>query len=145
MLDERFARRVEEIEAVIAAEGSDAEKALRAGDDFTRMLAADPEWQRLLFEFTAYAVRNDEFRAELVARIQALRSRIAAALAVRAEELGIESAFSPEQIATMTSAMANGFAVERLLEGDAVSDQLFGEMLMVFFAGIRALAAEPAR
>ncbi len=142
MLDERFAERLDEIERLIATEGTDGEKAIRAGEDFARMLRADPEWQRLLFEFTAYAVRNDEFRAGLVARRHVLRSRIAAALQIRAEELGIDSAVPIDQVAVMTGAMASGFAVERLLGGDEVPDQLFGTMLLVFFAGLRALAAE---
>jgi AcrR family transcriptional regulator len=144
MLDEHFARRLEEVERVIAGDGSDAEKAIQAGDDFTRMLSADPEWQRLLFEFSAYAVRNDQFRAALVSRIRAVRAQIATALAARAEQLGIESAVPIEQVAVMTGAMASGFAIERLLGGDEVPDELFGTMLLVFFAGLRALAAEPA-
>src|SRR5438445_13837860 len=45
MLDERFAERIEDIERVIAGEGTMAEKARRAGDDFTSMIAADPEWE----------------------------------------------------------------------------------------------------
>src|SRR5208283_4290635 len=34
MLDERFTRRIEDIERVIASEGSTAQKAQRAGDNF---------------------------------------------------------------------------------------------------------------
>src|SRR2546429_2234223 len=64
MLDERFTERIEEIERVIAGEGTTAEKARRAGDDFTNMITADPEWQRLFFEFSAYAARNDAVRPE---------------------------------------------------------------------------------
>jgi AcrR family transcriptional regulator len=142
MLDERFAQRIEEIERVIAAEGSEAEKAQRAGDDFTRMVSADPEWQRLFLEFTAYAARSEEFREELVTRYQWLRSRIAAALQARAEELGVHSEIPVEQITMMTCAMANGVAIERLLEGDEIPEQLFGTMLTIFFAGIRALSEE---
>jgi AcrR family transcriptional regulator len=144
MLDEHFARRVQEIERLVAADGTDAEKAMQAGADFNRMLSSDPEWQRLLFEFTAYAVRNDEFRAELVARSQALRARLSAALATRAEQLGIESAIPVDELALMIGAMARGVAGERLLEGDQIPDELFGTMLVVLFAGIRALAAERA-
>jgi AcrR family transcriptional regulator len=144
MLDEHFARRVQEIERLVAADGTDAEKAMQAGADFNRMLSSDPEWQRLLFEFTAYAVRNDEFRAELVARSQALRGRLSAALATRAEQLGIESTIPVDELALMIGAMARGVAAERLLEGDQVPDELFGTMLVVLMAGIRALAAERA-
>ena len=144
MLDERFAQRIEEIERVIAGEGSDAELASRAGDDFTAMLAADLEWQRLFLEFSAYAARNDEFREELVTRYRWMRQRIAAALAARAASFGIEPVVPFEQISTMTCAMANGVAIERLLEGDALPDHMFGTMLTVFFAGIRALSERGA-
>jgi hypothetical protein len=39
----------------------------------------------------------------------------------------------------MTSVMSHGFALEKLLEGDAVADELYGTMLMVFFAGLEAI------
>ena len=39
----------------------------------------------------------------------------------------------------MTSAINNGFALEKLLEGDAIPDELYGTMLMVFFAGLEAV------
>jgi hypothetical protein len=39
----------------------------------------------------------------------------------------------------MVSVMGNGFALEKLLEGDAVADELYGTMLMIFFAGLDAL------
>jgi AcrR family transcriptional regulator len=143
MLDERFAERADELERLIAGEGSDAEKAVRAGDEITRMLTSDPEWRRLLFEFTAYAVRNEEFRKQLVARRAALRARVAAALQTRADELGLHTGVPADQVALMTSAMASGFAIERLLAHDEVPDELLGTMLLVFFAGLRALAQEP--
>jgi hypothetical protein len=38
----------------------------------------------------------------------------------------------------MTFAMANGFALERLLEPEAVPDDLYGTMLATFFTGLRA-------
>src|SRR6202011_6165268 len=42
MLDERFAEKVEEVERVLSTEGSESEKAMRVGDDFTKMMSADP-------------------------------------------------------------------------------------------------------
>jgi AcrR family transcriptional regulator len=139
MLDERFAEKIEQIEQVMASEGTDAEKALRAGDDFTRMMTADPEWQRLFFEFSAYAVRNEEFREELVTRYRWLQERIADVLCAEHGELDASLPVPYGQVAMMTCAMANGVALEKLLEGDAVPDELFGTMLMIFFAGLKAL------
>jgi AcrR family transcriptional regulator len=142
MLDEHFDARLVEIESLAASDASEEEKVRRAGADFTRMLSSDPEWQRLLFEFTAYAVRNEEFRAQLLARSRVLRAQVAATLASHANELGIEPSIPAQELALMVGAMARGVAAERLLEGDDVPDELFGSMLVVFFAGVRALAAE---
>lgn len=139
MLDERFGERIDEIERVIAGEGTTTEKARRAGDDFAQMLAADPEWERLFFEFTAYAGRNEEFRQELITRYHTMRDRVASALRARAGESSRADAIPYDRIAMMTCAMANGYALERMLEGDDIPQDLYGSMLSIFFAGLRAL------
>ena len=140
MLDERFAEKIEQVERVMAGEGTESEKARQAGEDFTRMMTADPAWQRLFFEFSAYAMRNEDFREELVTRYRWLQERIAAALSAHAEEGEADAVVPVREVALMTCMMANGVALEKLLEGDAVPDELFGTMLMIFFAGLKALA-----
>jgi len=144
MLDERFTQRIEGIERVIAGEGSTAEKARRAGDNFVQMLSADREWERLFFEFSAYAARDDDFREELVTRYRTMRDRMAAALETHSEGQGKEATLPFDQVALMVSVMANGFALEKPLEGEAVPDELYGTMLTVFFAGLEALAGAPS-
>jgi AcrR family transcriptional regulator len=144
MLDERFEERIAEIERVVGSDDSPEDQARRAGDDFTRAVVADPEWERLFFEFSAYAARNDDFRQELVTRYRSLRSRVSDAYSARLDRLGVSIPLPPEQIALMTFAMAKGVALEKLLEPEAVDDELYGTMLMIFFTGLRALAATPA-
>jgi AcrR family transcriptional regulator len=141
MLDERFAKRIEDIEDVVASDGSAVQKARRGGDQFARMLAADPEWERLFFEFSAYAARDEEFREELVTRYRAMRDKIAAALAAGEGE-GEHKAIPFDQVALMLCIMGNGFALEKLLERDGVADEVYGTMLMIFFTGLDALAHE---
>ena len=142
MLDERFAKRIEDIEHVVASDGSAVQKARRGGDQFARMLAADPEWERLFFEFSAYAARDEEFRQELVTRYRAMREKIAAALDADGDAEDHKKAISLDQVSLMLCMMGNGFALEKLLEGDEVPDELYGTMLMVFFAGLDALAEQ---
>src|SRR5437588_3912970 len=60
MLDERFARRLEALDAILASEREVQEQAREGGVDFVRFVRADPGWQRLFFEFAAYASRNEE-------------------------------------------------------------------------------------
>src|SRR5208282_2963038 len=139
MLDERFSKRIENIEAVIAEDGSTTEKAQRAGDKLVQAVRADAEWERLFFEFSAYALRDPNFREELVTRYRTMCEGIAAALDAAHSGPDKEWVLSGEQVARMTCAMGNGFALEKLLEGDAFPDELYGTMLMVFFAGLEAL------
>lgn len=142
MLDERFALRLEEIEERSNNESEVEEQARAVGEDFGRYLAGDPDWQRLFFEFVAHAIREESFRAELVARYRGLREGIARIFKRRGEELGMDLPLAPEEVAMMTFAMANGLALERMLEPELVPQQLFGQMLAIFFAGLRALAQE---
>jgi AcrR family transcriptional regulator len=144
MLDERFATRIEEIEGVILGEGSAAEKARRYGDSVAETLRADREWERLLFEFSAYAMRDEQFREELVTRYRAMLKRITAAFEAEAEQYDKEATLPSEHVALMTHAMTNGFALEKLLDPESVPDELYGTMLMVFFAGLDALRSAPA-
>jgi AcrR family transcriptional regulator len=136
MLDQRFEDRLTEVDRALHGGGTIEQQARRAGSDFIAAIAAAPEWERLFFEFAVYAARNDSFRVELVERYRGLRERIAAMLDERARELGVEPAIPPRELALMTFAMANGVALERLLEPDAVDDDLFPTMLATFFAGL---------
>lgn len=143
MLDEHFAERLAAIEAVVA-DGSDlADQARRAGDDFVAALRGDEEWCRLFLEFSSHASRHEDFRREFVARHQALTDGIAEILARRAADLGVEPPIPPAVIARMTSAMAHGVAIERLLDPEHTPDDLFGEMLELFFTGLAARAGAP--
>jgi AcrR family transcriptional regulator len=141
MLDERFAQRIEDIEGVIADEGSATEKARRGGDVFAQRLRADQDWERLFFEFSAYAARDEDFREELLTRYRAMRGRIAAALDSHEEQPGKEHVLPVEQVALVLCVIANGFALEKLLEGDDVPDDLYGSILAIFFAGLEAISS----
>lgn len=140
MLEERFAQRLEALDRILASANDVEEQAREGGADFVRYIRADPDWQRLFFEFAAYATRNAEFLAALLERYRTLRARIVELYRTRVERLDMEPPIDLETVALMTFAMANGVALEQLLEPDLVDEQLFATMLSVFFAGLRALS-----
>jgi AcrR family transcriptional regulator len=142
MLDAHFDDRLAEIDRILATDIDPDEQARQAAEGLMRMLAAEPETHRLFFEFAVHASRNEEFREQLVARYRGLRERLAELLADRVRRLGIEPVVPSDEVAAMAFAMANGVALERLLEPDAVPDTMFGDMLAAFFRGLRA-AAQP--
>jgi AcrR family transcriptional regulator len=140
MLDERFATRLSEVERRTETDEAPEEQARLAGADFGRAIAADPEWERLFFEFATHAARDERFREELVTRYRSLRRRIEDVYRRRMDREGLPEPPVPlDQVALMTFAMANGMALEKLLEPEAVPDELYGTMLMIFFSGLRAL------
>ena len=141
MLDARFAERLAELDRILSGEKDPDVQARAAAAGFIAAIESEPEWQRLFFEFTVYAARNEGFRVALAARSRAMRERLAERLAARAARLGIEPVLPPEHVATMTFAMAHGVALERLLDPKAVPDGLLPEMMAVFFSGLRARAA----
>jgi len=142
MLDERFAAHLERVERLLETDAEPVRQARAGGAEFVRWISADPEWERLFFEFAAYATRNEAFRRELVARYRTLRARLADAYARRAGTLELESPIPFDQLALMTFAMSNGAAFEKLLEPDVVTDELHPTMMAIFFTGLRTLAQQ---
>jgi AcrR family transcriptional regulator len=145
MLDEHFATRLEEIDRAASEPTTLQAQARQAGEDFAHSVSSDLEFERMFFEFAAYAARDDDFRQELVTRQRALRERVAEIFSRGAEQAGVEPPIPPEQAALMTFAMGKGFALEKLLEPDAVSDDVYPSMLEIFFAGLQSLAEARAK
>ena len=65
---------------------------------------------------------------------------VPAGLPVRAEEINLEPPIPLDRLVLMTFAMSNGVGLGKLLEPEAFSDELYGEMLMLLFTGLRAQA-----
>ncbi|HEV3230502.1 MAG TPA: TetR family transcriptional regulator C-terminal domain-containing protein [Solirubrobacteraceae bacterium] len=145
MLDERFGERLRELDELGREDGEPVSVARQAGFDIARHMAADPEWNRLFFEFAAYAARNPEFRTELITRYRTLQQRIADVYRRAAGDLGGPLPVSIEHIALMSFAMVNGIALEQLLEPEAVPEDMYATLLTIFVTGLRTLASEQAQ
>ena len=59
MLDNRFAKHLEEIDRVLASDAEPEDQARAGAASFVDLISSDPEWERLFFEFSAYASRNE--------------------------------------------------------------------------------------
>jgi len=135
MLDDRFTKHLEELDRVLASDAELEDQARAGAASFIRL--ADPEWERLYLEFSAYASRNEKFRQELVTRRRYLQERLAELYRRRADQLGFKPPMPVEDLARMTFAMADGIALQKLLDPGSVPDDLYPTMLATFFAGVR--------
>jgi AcrR family transcriptional regulator len=140
LLDEHFADLLERLDRVVSGDDDMVDQAREGAASFMRYIAADPDWERLFFDFSAYAMRNEAFRIELADRRRALREGIATLLARRVEELGVEPPVPVADIAMMIFAMADGVALQRLLDPDSLDPDLYPTMLATFFSGLAAAA-----
>ena len=140
LLDEHFAELLERLDLVVSGDEDLVDQAREGAASFMSFIAADPDWERLFFDFSAYAMRNEAFRVELVDRRRALREGIATLLQRRVEQLHVEPPVPVADIAMMVFAMADGVALQKLLDPDSLEQELYPTMLGTFFAGLRAAA-----
>ena len=143
MLDESFTDRIAEVERAFATDESPPEQARHAAADFAAACRADPDHEGLFLQFTTYALQNEGFREELLTRFATLRTRLEEVYGNRAETYGIEPPVPMDRLVRMIIAMADGWAIWRLLEPEAIDDEMFESMMEIFVTGIGAMAGLP--
>jgi len=140
MLDERFTQRIEEVDRAFAdRDESPPEQARQAAGEFAHALRTEQEYKRLYLEFVAYALRDEDFRQELLTRFATLRERLERVYARRVEEYGLELDIPMERIVRMVIAMADGWVLWQLLDPDEADEDLFETMMEIFTTGIGVL------
>jgi AcrR family transcriptional regulator len=142
MLDERFRRRLEDMDRVLSTNEPPEVQARVAGREFLEFLNSDPDWKRLFFEAALHASRDEAFRVKLQAHYAAMRARMAEILQARSAAGGFDPGVPFDQLATMIFAMANGIGFEGFVEPDAVPDDMFATMLEVFARGLAGGGAQ---
>jgi AcrR family transcriptional regulator len=129
-------RRFTELREQVAATARQAADGRSVGAAAASQLPFDPEWNLLFLEFVTYAARHPEFRGELVAHLQEQRRRNAVEVERLAASAGGGLLLSAERVARLAGAMANGLAIEALLEPDADAQELLADALEVFWRGV---------
>jgi AcrR family transcriptional regulator len=121
-----------------------AQAAARAGADrWMRVLSERPQYFPLFIEFWAYAVRNAAVRERFADRLAAFRVATGQIVAARAKAIGLElDDAQVQRLGAFVNALANGLALERLVDPPAVPDELFGDLLVLVFSGFEALARQ---
>lgn len=130
-IDPRLAKVYEALEAELAAGAPPLEAARR----FVGILSEERDAFLLLIDFWGQAVRNRKAADRYAERHARLRTIIARVLDAAAGERRTTSSISADQLSTILIALANGFAIERLANPDAVPDDLFGHAMGALLRG----------
>jgi AcrR family transcriptional regulator len=130
-IDPRLAKVYEAMEAELAAGAPPVEAARR----FVALLSQERNAFLLLIDFWGQAVRNRKAADRYAERHARLRAIIARVLDAADGDRATTSSVSADQLSTMLIALANGFAIERLANPDAVPDDLFGHAMGALLRG----------
>lgn len=137
VFEERIDERIGKLDALVFEQdegGTRSPAEIEAASvEFVRTLRQSREWRLLFLEFTAQAARDRRFHAEFAERAKRMRRALAEVL----QRAGYRGSLDPEPAAVLIAALANGLAIEALIDPDAVPDELFGTALTAL---MRALA-----
>ena len=135
LLDRHFERRVQEISELLRTE-DDLVTQMRDGSrEFVRTILAEKDMSLLMMEFWTYAVRNEPLRQQVVARVRRMKAELAALFGERLAHLGVQLPVTLDELALATIVGAHGIAIEKLMDPEGVSDEIFGTMLVYFMKG----------
>lgn len=98
-------------------------------------LPFDRRWNLLFLEFVSYAARRPRFRRTLVERLRQRRRAHGRALETLVGGSGTELRLPPERLARLMGAIANGLAIEALLEPRADAQALLADGLDALWRG----------
>lgn len=116
--------------------------AAEANRHFLALVSGERELLLLDNEYRSQAIHDSRLRTRYVRREAKLRSVLAKGLQARLQHLGAPPLAAPEQIATALLSLAFGLAQEKLIEPDAIPDDLLGDMFALIYAGHVARAQQ---
>lgn len=105
------------------------EQAQALGDRLTSAMDDHADWNLLFIELWARAVRHGDPEGAFLRRRRDLHRVISDAVAEHAHAAEVELRLSPDEVATLLMALANGLAIERSIAPGAVAADLFGRAL----------------
>lgn len=143
VLQRHIERQVRELAETVAERPTVGERARGGAQVWMSFLEREPELVLLFMEFWAFAVRNPEVRPRFAARYADARASLSRMIEEGSRELGVELALPSEQLATAIDALADGFALQKLADPEAVPDELFGNVLAMLLEGARRRAPAP--
>jgi AcrR family transcriptional regulator len=138
LFERHIARQSAEITALVADLPSVDERARIGAQHWAQFLDREPKTVMLFMEFWAYAVRNPEVRTRFASRYGRVREVMTDLIARGAEDLDVDLALPPEQLAAVVDALADGFALQKLADPESMPDDLFARALIMLFQGARS-------
>jgi AcrR family transcriptional regulator len=142
LLDQRLDAGARRLMGLTAGAPADVDSAPEVSAGFSEIVDAGRDVVLLMHEHWSLAARDPRLGGAYAERQRALREGIARALEARHATTGIPLTVPAQRLATVILALSNGLAMDRLVDSDAVPDDLFGEALSLLYDGLVHRAGE---
>lgn len=134
LLEEHIQDRIEEVRA--AFDGIEVLDDVREGGRMlAEQVAGDRDLWFLFFEFWGYAARDDVLRGRLSRLYRLWRAEVGDIVARQFRRLGLELPAPAEDVAASAIAMAEGLALQRLIDPDLATPAHYGDAFAFLAAG----------
>jgi AcrR family transcriptional regulator len=141
LLEERVDRPTREMIELLESAPPEQDMGPEASRRFVELLRSERELLLLDHEYWSRAVRDPKLAARYAKRQARLRSALGKALVTRVKHLGGPVDAAPaEAMATAIMGLGAGLAREKLIDPDAVPDELLGKVIVLLYTGIVAQA-----
>ena len=124
LLEWMVGRRLAALQSALTSDGPVPRQAHEAARWLADFLDQDREWSLLFFEFWLHAARNPGLRERYAGYRRGAQAAVAQLLSERARAAGIVLPASTPALATAVLALASGVALERLVDPEAVPEDL---------------------
>ena len=135
LLEERIDQPMREAIKLLESAPPEDDMAAEANRHFRALVSGQRELVLLDQEYRSQALRDSRLRARYVKREAKLRAALAKGLQARLKHLDAPPIAAPEHLATALLSLVFGLAQQRLIEPDAVPDEMLGDMLALIYAG----------
>ena len=137
LLEERIERPMRDMIELLESAPAERDMVPEANRRFVDYLEGQRDLVRLDHEYRSLAIRKPELRERYAARRAELRKALGRALEARVRHLGAPVSQAPmDRMAGAFMALSSGLALERLIDPDAVPDDLLGEIVALVYAGL---------
>jgi AcrR family transcriptional regulator len=143
LIEERILKPWQESLRLLESASADEDMAPEANRKFAELLHGQRDLIVVEQDYWSQAVRDSKVRARYVKRRREFRQGYGRAIAARIEKLGGPPLKGdPEQMATVFMVLGEGLTREKLIDSEAVPDNLLGDTFAMFYAGHVAQAGK---
>ncbi len=129
VFEQYMTQRIEEVASATKVEGTFAQRARAAADQWMQRFSEDRPTFLLHLEFMIHAARNPHLSEQLGQRMAALRLEIERRLTDREAETRIALPLPPADLALIVRALGIGLAVEALNQPGEIDTRLYGNFV----------------